>query len=506
MFDRIINERGYSQLQNEETVTPVDQNSQEFIELQFHFNTIFNDMNKKQNSSETSMYEIEKAYSLKNQYISLNFAKREMNEVSSYGWCTSEVNDDKKIDELVNRLKNKGLERIEQEIKVSALSSNNQDIHNIILCKFIVGECEISFSEEPLNEAAKEAYKPDFDTIVRMTKDGSRHYIILKEENIELLYLIKIKEVEFQSQLITCSSLSCIGQDNQDSSSNKENEKNKIMYYCLLKDNYFCIPCHNEIHRKEVFFGLFDVNKCERKEKLNLPGECGNKELHPNKQNFDIDYFCCDCLKGICSYCRVYGNEKHKELTIIGDLFSKSKLKDNSENKEYKKITDNINNQTKKLKSFIKTTTDRLKDDVKNKFQQLFHELNEKFTEEGEKLVSICYQLNFLKDNLNNYHEKYNQKESLLLLNKIKQELFWTKRVHMDHLLYLIAIKDNIETSYKVDENKFEIIINNYMKGIDEIINQMIGNVESVEVKKEEDDGKINVQTLIEQANIKEEN
>ena len=54
--------------------------------------------------------------------------------------------------------------------------------------------------------------------------------------------------------------------------------------------------------------------------------------------------------------------------------------------------------------------------------------MNEKFTDEGEKLVSICYQLNFLKDNLLFYNTAYNNKEALYLNNNLKQELFWTKK------------------------------------------------------------------------------
>ena len=517
MYDRLMSERNFSPLLNDETVSPLEPNSPDYAELQFHFNTLFNDTSKKLNSAETTMYEIEKAYSLKNQYIALNFEKREMNEVSAYGWYSSDVTDDKKIDELVNRLKSKGLEKIEHEIMVSALP-NNDDIHNIILCKFIVGESEVIFQDEELSDEKKEKYKNNYDTIVRVisnsnNKDNIKRYNILKEENIELLYLIKIREVEFQSQLIECSNPICpYNELNNESKEKEKKDYEKSMHFCLLKDNYFCNGCHNDIHQKEVVYGKFDVNRCELRTSLNLPGECPNKDLHPNKKNFDIDYFCTDCLKGICSYCKVYGNEKHPDLQIISDLFNKSKLKlkdKDYSNKDYKTISNTYGDIIKDLNKKInglqlnnKTLGDNLRNVVKTNFQKLFDELDEKFTDEGEKLVSICYQLNFLKDNLTFYHRAYSNKESLLLNNNLRQELFWTKRTHLAHLLYLIDLKEKIKTKYKIDDKGFEDIINKYLEEIDEKINTSLGDVKHIDIKKEDEDGLITVKTLVDQAKI----
>ena len=145
---------------------------------------------------------------------------------------------------------------------------------------------------------------------------------------------------------------------------------------------------------------------------------------------------------------------------------------------------------------------DNLRVHVKNNFQKLFGELDEKFTDEGEKLVSICYQLNFLKDNLTFYHSAYKNKENLLLNNNLRQELFWTKKTHLAHLLYLIDLKEKIKTKYKVNNKDFEDIINRYMKDIDDYINTSIGDVKHTDTKKEDEDGLITVKTLIEQAKI----
>ncbi len=516
MYDRLISERNFSPLLNDEAVSPIEANSPDYAELQFHFNTLFNDTSKKMNANETTMYEIEKAYSLKNQYIALNFEKREMNEISAYGWYSSEVTDDKKIDELVNRLKTKGIEKIEHEIMVSSLP-NNDDIHNIILCKFIVGESEVIFQDEELSEEKKERYKNNYDTIVRIinnpnNKDSIKRYNVLKEENIELLYLIKIREVEFQTQLIECSSTPiCPYNESNNDKGDKDKKDEKNMYFCLLRDNYYCKNCHADIHAKEVKFGNFETTRCEERKTLNLPGECPNKELHPNKKNFDIDYFCTDCYKGICSYCKVYGNEKHPDLQILTDLFYKSKLKlkEKDANNEYKIIygiyNDIIKDLNKKINSLQinnKSLGDKLRLDVRNNFQALFDELDKKYTEEGEKLVSICYQLNFLKDNLMFYHRAYQNKENLCLTNNLRQELFWTKRTHLAHLLYLIDIKEKIDTKYCFKDSDFEAIINKYLNLIDDEVNTELGDIKHTDIKKEDEDGPVTVDELYKNAKI----
>jgi hypothetical protein len=139
MFDKILSDRNNQLLPTEEKNIPLDTTTAEFKELNFHFNTIFNDISQKTVFSDSKIYEIDRAYSLKNQYVTLNFEKREQTEVTAYGWFISETNDDeKKFEELVCRLKTKGLDRLDNEINVGPpLSSNENDIHNIFLCKFI---------------------------------------------------------------------------------------------------------------------------------------------------------------------------------------------------------------------------------------------------------------------------------------------------------------------------------------------------------------------------------
>ena len=100
------------------------------------------------------------------------------------------------------------------------------------------------------------------------------------------------------------------------------------------------------------------------------------------------------------------------------------------------------------------------------------------------------------------YNTAYNNKEALCLNNNLKQELFWTKRTHLAHLLYLIELKEKIKTKYKVDENEFDQIINKYLEEIEEKINQDLGDVKHIDIKKEDEDGLITIKTLVENAKI----
>ena len=52
MYDRNINDRNISVHFNEEKNNPIDVNSEEFKEIKFHFNTIFNDISQGTQSSE----------------------------------------------------------------------------------------------------------------------------------------------------------------------------------------------------------------------------------------------------------------------------------------------------------------------------------------------------------------------------------------------------------------------------------------------------------------------
>ena len=72
MFERLMSDRNFDPSSKEEVAAPLAPNSQEYAEMQFLFNTLFNESSVRINSNDLSVYEIEKAYSIKNLYVSLN--------------------------------------------------------------------------------------------------------------------------------------------------------------------------------------------------------------------------------------------------------------------------------------------------------------------------------------------------------------------------------------------------------------------------------------------------
>ena len=448
-------------LSGEEVLPQIEKNSPEYQEVEFHFNTLINDVSQKSNQTEQKIYGIDSAVSLKNQYISLNFEKREQNEITSYGWYMPDDQDEKKFLESLYRLKHKGHEKINFDINVSP---TGEEIRDVFICKFIVGECYILFQGDQL-EKTKEELAETYDTIVKISDNKSKKYEVLKPENIELLYLVKTREADFEPKIIQCTGPNC---KLNEPGSELFQEKEKKVFYCLLSDTYLCKTCHLEFHQGTILFGEFGVENCEQKPcMINCQGECENNAVHPKKEN--VEFFCKGCNRGLCSYCRFNSNEKHNNLELVQTLFSTCSL--NEKNSTFKEIREEFNSKTKELSKKInecqksnQKAANKLLELIKMGFEKMFKETNESFTKEGEILLGICYQLNYLRDCLVNFDKLYTEREALLKSTKLKQELYWTKRTHYDNLLFLINVKDTIKTGYKVDQKIFDKYITKYKK------------------------------------------
>ena len=463
MLAKILAEgNNHPYLSGEEVLPQMEKNTEEYQEMEFQFNTLINDMSQKSNPTEQKIYGIETAVSLKNQYIALNFEKREQTEITSYGWYMPDDQDEKKFLESLYRLKHKGHEKINFDINVSP---TGEEIRDVFICKFIVGECYILFQGDKL-EKSKEELAQTYDTIVKISDNKAKKYEVLKPENIELLYLVKTREADFEPKIIQCQGPNC---KLNEPGSELFQEKEKKIFYCLLSDTYLCKTCHLEFHQGTILFGEFGVENCEQKPcVINNQGECENNIVHP-KKNETVEFFCKECNRGICSFCRFNSNEKHNELELIQTLFNTCSL--NDKNSTFKEIREEFNSKTKDLSKRIndcqksnQKAANKLLELIKTGFEKMFKETNDSFTKEGEILLGICYQLNYLRDCLINFDKLYTERETLLKSTKLKQELYWTKRTHYDNLLFLINVKDSIKTGYKVDQKNFDKFITKYKK------------------------------------------
>lgn len=470
-------ERGNQLADSEEKKALVDTLSTEFKELSFNFITLFNEPIQK-NQVETKITEVEKAYSLKNQHIALNFEKREMDEVSFLAWFnSSESNDEKKLQDLIYRYKSKGQEKIPIDVMCSPYASSSDfEIHDVIICKIILGESLVVFEEEgekdKEKEKEKEAEYDKYDTIVKLFKEKTKRvYQVRRLENIQLLYLIKIKDRGIlEPQVIKC------GNDECTENLEKDPTLTTSIINCVLRDMYLCTDCHIKFHIES------DKSKCLTKIIMNLPGKCDNVQAHPpttsaNPDKHDIDFFCLECNKGICSFCRFYGSEKHKNIKVITTLFKACK-DDNTKMQTPKSLNESAKDLNKS-KGIISDHSSNLRFKVTEAYKSLYYEIERKVVKSGEKQVKICYELNFMKDLLKITNENYKLREAFLDDFQLYQDLLWTKKIHLQNILYLIKVKKQIETKFLFDRESFEKYTAEKYEEIEQEISNSIGEYNS---------------------------
>ena len=168
--------------------------SPEAEKLEKHVNELLNKNKKKYDT----IYETYYAFFIKNEEISSKFEKRAKNEETLYGYFIPDDNDEELLEKRIMRLKEKGLEKLDREIMVSPPENYNiYDLYSIIICRFILGKNVGLKGEKELSEIDKEKYlKNNYDTVYKVASNLNhpKSYYILKKENIELYYFIKLKE------------------------------------------------------------------------------------------------------------------------------------------------------------------------------------------------------------------------------------------------------------------------------------------------------------------------
>jgi len=195
--DKIKNEINENIIKKNSSNPSNDENDKELSQLKSLVNKLLNDNRKKGYDK----YELDFAYSLKNKDFSLNFENLAQNEETLYGYYRLDDYDEKKLEEIIIRLKDKSFQEIEHEIMVSSPVNYHEyiSLDIIIICRFILGKNVGLNQKEELSEKDKEKYlKKNYDTVYRVNRNihsmnPTKKYNILKKENIELLYLVKLK-------------------------------------------------------------------------------------------------------------------------------------------------------------------------------------------------------------------------------------------------------------------------------------------------------------------------
>jgi len=190
-------EENYSSQAKNSPSSSNDKKNKEFLILETLVDAL---LNSKTKSKYDPTYVTDMAFSLKNKDRFSNFEKRAKNEETLYGWFIPDENDEELFYNMINRLKEKGLEKKEYEIMVSPPDDYNIDcLFSVIICKFILGKNVGLNREKELSAKDKEHYlKENYDTVIRVndnihTQNPPKRYNVLKKENIELLYFVQLK-------------------------------------------------------------------------------------------------------------------------------------------------------------------------------------------------------------------------------------------------------------------------------------------------------------------------
>ncbi|MCQ2821314.1 MAG: hypothetical protein MJ252_28980 [archaeon] len=472
MFDRMLDRDNISgPNQSDDKPTEVEKYTAEFKEVQFHFRSMFSMTN---NPGEDNIYDIDKAYSLKNKFVNINWEKRARTQETSYGWFSQEALEEKKFDELIKTIRAKGypnpnvIDLTVQEIFVIPHEGIQESNKSIFLCRFIIGSCIINIKNDndgknnpnDRNDDEKEDYdnEENYDAVCNVSGSDVQSYIIRKLENIQLLYLLKPKDGEQKANPNICSDHQKYNQNYKGGSFIPDS-----YYICSLdaesSDNkYYCTDCHKLKHQDTQT----DMSHCVLQRNSN-DGYCQN--IHSggkdsNNQAFKVEFYCEDCNKGFCAVCLFNGREKHERFQRITEVYEKYKNEayEDLASKEKEINRPNLAMLISETKKQVSKDFGDTRREINNKFTNSYKSLDNGLLTEGANVFNASCQLNFIKDSLDKFNALYKKREDALRASNDNginyPELIWSKKVHIEHLLHWINHKKSVDR--KLDEKVHE--------------------------------------------------
>ena len=311
----------------------ISENSDEWKTVEFHLK-----------SSIASEIKIDRIVSVKNIITYNQFELLTKSSLWSYGWYNLKGDD---YDILMKKMREKSFEMppCGANFKVGAIfdSSNSYEVQSVyVLCKIIIGRsfCKLKQEGEKENPPIKldepyESYvycSPEQSAKSQkmswsMTKPYS--YYIYKKNYIEPLYAVFFTHID--SYLTNMKSkYMCI-----------QCKFKEAKFYCQQCVNYYCEECEKLIHgnnvpdnnKKSVFNHKTNTTEISHSTR---PGKCS---IHPER---DAEYYCEDCKRTICGYCRFMGAhskglQSQHQLEDIYINFNKTKSQNQNESYEEKK-------------------------------------------------------------------------------------------------------------------------------------------------------------------------
>ena len=442
----------------------ISQNSDEWKTVEFHLK-----------SSIASEIKIDRIVSVKNIITYNQFESLTSGHLWAYGWYNLKGDD---YDILMKKMREKSfdLPPYGANFKVGAIfdSSNSYEVQSVyVLCKIIIGKsfCKLKQEGEKENPPIKldepyESYvycSPEQSAKSQkmswsMTKPYS--YYINKKTHIEPLYTVFFTHIDsFLTNMK--SKYMCV-----------QCKLKEAKWYCQKCVNYYCDECNQLIHygnnvTENDSKSVFRHKECLKIDYSTRPGKCS---IHPER---DAEYYCEDCKRTICGYCRFKGAhnkglQSQHQLEDIYAYFNKIKSQNQNDNFDEKKKMAYGN--TKKILDQIKFIDSKMEGDriaIEKDYSEKRSDMKQKSQNAKMKVFQYIQALREIKRNLLYFKEYFTDREKYLLEQKNYPELAFVWSVHKEimneYFLYMDEMRkeDLSKLANEIDVSMPNILITN---------------------------------------------
>ena len=442
----------------------ISQNSDEWKTVEFHLK-----------SSIASEIKIDRIVSVKNIITYNQFESLTSGHLWAYGWYNLKGDD---YDILMKKMREKSfdLPPYGANFKVGAIfdSSNSYEVQSVyVLCKIIIGKsfCKLKQEGEKENPPIKldepyESYvycSPEQSAKSQkmswsMTKPYS--YYINKKTHIEPLYTVFFTHIDsFLTNMK--SKYMCV-----------QCKLKEAKWYCQKCVNYYCDECNQLIHygnnvTENDSKSVFRHKECLKIDYSTRPGKCS---IHPER---DAEYYCEDCKRTICGYCRFKGAhnkglQSQHQLEDIYAYFNKIKSQNQNDNFDEKKKMAYGN--TKKILDQIKFIDSKMEGDriaIEKDYSEKRSDMKQKSQNAKMKVFQYIQALREIKRNLLYFREYFTDREKFASEQKNLPELAFVWSVHkeviQEYLMYMEEMKkeDLSKISNEIEVTMPNVIITN---------------------------------------------
>jgi hypothetical protein len=440
----------------------ISYNSDEWKTVEFHLK-----------SSIASEIKIDRIVSVKNITTFNQFESLANNHLWAYGWYNLKGDD---YDVLMKKMREKSfdLPQCGANFKVGAIfdSSNLYEVQSVyVLCKIIIGKSFCKLKQEGEKEMPPVELEEPYESYVfcspeqsaksqkmswSMTKPYS--YYINKKNHIEPLYAVFFTHID--SFLTNMRSKYMCAQC----------KIKEAKIYCQKCVNYYCEECEQLIHGSNVAENN-PKNILKHKEyslKIEFSTRPGKCSIHPER---DAEYYCEDCKRTICGYCRFKGAhnkgmQSQHQLKDIYFTFKSTKDQSQSTEKEEKKKTKGYGAIKKILEQIeaIDKKMDGYRDDIDKDHTERTEEMKKKMKDKKLKVFQYIQALREIKRNLLYFKEYFTERENYLLDQKNYPELAFVWSVHKEVVKeYFLYMEEMRKEDLSKIANDIEATMPNYL-------------------------------------------